>query len=210
MTPLDAAVDARPKSARTRERILDAGAYVLSRKGYAATFLGDIASHAKCQTSAIYYYFESRETLLDEVIWLGIHRVHTHVAQTIQDLPSSTDPLDVILIGVEAHLRFVLGQSDYTTASIRNSGQIPAAARSRQLAEEQSYIALWRGIFDAAARSGALHAGYDLRLVRMLVLGALNWTTEWWQEGGESLDTLVENARTLIGRGLRPAPRTQD
>jgi len=46
--------DQESKSARTRKRILDAAAYVLSRKGYAGTRLSDVAELAKLQTPAIY------------------------------------------------------------------------------------------------------------------------------------------------------------
>ena len=57
------------KSARTRERILDAAAHVLSRKGYAGTRLTDVADQAGLQAPAIYYYFPSREDLIEEVMW---------------------------------------------------------------------------------------------------------------------------------------------
>ena len=54
------------KSARTRQRILDAAAHVLSRKGYAGNRLADVAEHAELQAPAIYYYFSSREELVEE------------------------------------------------------------------------------------------------------------------------------------------------
>ena len=60
------------KSARTRERILDAAAHVLSRKGYAGTRLSDVADQAEIQAPAIYYYFPSRDDLVEEVMWSGI------------------------------------------------------------------------------------------------------------------------------------------
>ncbi len=50
------------KSARTRQRILDAAAHVLSVKGFAGgTRLSDVAEFAQLQAPAIYYYFSSRE-----------------------------------------------------------------------------------------------------------------------------------------------------
>src|SRR4051794_35543136 len=62
-TTKSAARGADPKSRRTRERILDAAAHVLSRKGYAGTRLGNIAEQAQLQAPAIYYYWPSREEL---------------------------------------------------------------------------------------------------------------------------------------------------
>ena len=42
------------KSQRTRARILDAAAHVLSAKGYAGTRLTDVAKYAELQAPAIY------------------------------------------------------------------------------------------------------------------------------------------------------------
>jgi TetR/AcrR family transcriptional regulator, cholesterol catabolism regulator len=45
--------EASAKSARTRQRILDAAAHVPSRKGYAGTRLSDVAGRAEIQPPAI-------------------------------------------------------------------------------------------------------------------------------------------------------------
>ena len=100
------------KSARTRERILDAAAQVLSRKGYAGTRLVDVADAAGVQAPAIYYYFASRDELVEEVMWAGAHRVRVHVEETIAALPAGATPLDRILAAVDAHVRYELQISD--------------------------------------------------------------------------------------------------
>ena len=45
----------------------------------------------------------------------------------------------------------------------------------------------------------------DPRMAQMLVLGALNWTAEWWDPRRASVDAIVSDAQTLI----RGAPKTQ-
>ena len=52
------------KSARTRMRILDAAAQVLSAKGYAGMRLSDVAKVADLQAPAIYYYFPDKDALV--------------------------------------------------------------------------------------------------------------------------------------------------
>jgi hypothetical protein len=39
-------------------------------------------------------------------------------------------------------------------------------------------------------------------VARMLVLGALNWTTEWWNPRRGSLDSVVRTAKSLVRNGL--------
>lgn len=191
------------KSARTRERILDAAAHVLSLKGYAGTRLSDIAEHAHLQAPAIYYYFPSREDVIEEVMWVGVARMRTHVRAALDALPPDAGPLDRIDVAVEAHLRYELEISDYTTAAIRNYGQLPEQIRSRALTEYSRYGDLWRALIADAKRAGELRDDLDPRVARMLILGALNWAAEWWNPRRGSLRTVVHTAQSIVRHGLR-------
>ena len=194
--------DAGSKSARTRERILDAAAHVLSRKGYAGTRLSDVADQAEIQAPAIYYYFPSRDDLIEEVMWTGIARMREHMARVLAAMPSGADPLARIDAAVEAHLRYCLEISDYTTASIRNAGQVPENIAIRYAAEASQYGDMWRKLLQDAENAGLLRPALDPMAARMMVLGALNWAAEWWNPRRGSLDTVVRTAQSLVRHGL--------
>lgn len=194
------------KSARTRTRILDAAAHVLSVKGYAGTRLTDVAEYAELQAPAIYYYFPSREDLIEEVMWVGIADMRTHVLEVLDAVDPGESPMNRILVAVEAHLRHELQISDYTTASIRNAGQLPLNIRSRQQAEEAKYGRIWQKLFKDAADEGLIRADLDVKTARMLVMGALNWAAEWWNPRRGSLDSVVATAQSFVLTGLSPTP----
>ena len=193
------------KSALTRSRILDAAARVLSERGYAGLRLADVADVAELQAPAIYYYFPSREDLIEEVMWAGIADMREHVAAVLDDVPDGTSALDRLLIAAEAHLRHELEISDYTTASIRNAGQIPPQMRKRQILEEERYGDIWRRLINNVAREGVLRPELDLYIAQMLVLGALNWAVEWWNPRRGSVEAVVLNAQSIIRHGLAEA-----
>jgi TetR/AcrR family transcriptional regulator, cholesterol catabolism regulator len=199
------AVESESKSARTRARILDAAAHVLSVKGYAGTRLSDVAEYAEIQAPAIYYYFPSRDDLIEEVMYAGIADMSRHLHEVLDALPPDTAAMDRITAAVEAHLRHELELSDYTTASIRNSGQIPELLRGRQLKEEDRYGRIWRRLIDDAVADGEIRADLDPRMAQLLVLGALNWTAEWFDPRRASVEAVVKNAQSLVRHGLRPA-----
>jgi TetR/AcrR family transcriptional regulator, cholesterol catabolism regulator len=198
--------DGVSKSARTRSRILDAAAHVLSVKGYAGTRLSDVAEYAELQAPAIYYYFASREDLIEEVMYAGIADMRNHLQCVVNALPRDNSPMDKILAAVEAHLRHELELSDYASASIRNAGQIPERLRARQLKEEAAYGRIWRRLFDEARAAGQLRDDLDARHAQLLVVGALNWSVEWFDPRRSSVDTIVSNAQVLVRNGLSPAP----
>ena len=202
--------DAGSKSVRTRERILDAAAHVLSRKGYAGTRLSDVAGQAEIQPPAIYYYFPSRDDLIEEVMWSGIAHMREHMARVMAALPPEADPLDRIDAAVEAHLRYALEISDYTTASIRNAGQVPEAIAVRHTAEASQYGDMWRKLLQDADNAGLLRPDLDPMAARMLVLGALNWAAEWWNPRRGSLDAVVRTAQSLVRHGLGAVPAAGD
>lgn len=192
----------------TRSRILDAAARVLSEHGYAGLRLTDVAAAADLQAPAIYYYFPSREELIEEVMWSGIADMREHVASVLDGIADGTPALDRLLLAAEAHLRHELEISDYTTAAIRNAGQVPQEIRKRQILEEERYGDIWRRLINDVAREGVLRPDLDLYIAQMLVLGALNWAVEWWNPRRTPVDAVVENAQSIIRHGIaEPTPR---
>jgi AcrR family transcriptional regulator len=194
------------KSQRTRARILDAAAHVLSQKGFAGTRLTDVAEYAELQAPAIYYYFPSREDLIEEVMYCGISDMRTHLQGTLDALPDGTTAMEKIMAAVDAHLRHELELSDYTTASIRNSGQIPEHLRTRQKKEEAAYGRIWQKLFSDAIADGDIRADLDPRMARLLVMGALNWAAEWWDPRRGTVEAIVANAQILVRSGLSSPP----
>ncbi|MEE1764898.1 MULTISPECIES: TetR/AcrR family transcriptional regulator [unclassified Streptomyces] len=190
------------KAAATRNRILAAAARTLSLKGYSATRLADIAERAGVRPPAVYYYFSSREELIAEVMAVGQLRLREHVETALAALPDDTPPMDRICAAVEAHLRVELDLSDFATAVSRNSGQLPEDIRARLRADSGAYFDLWRDLLARARAAGAIRNDIDLRAARMLVMGALNWTPEWWNPRQGSLTGVIRTAQSLVRHGL--------
>ena len=193
---------AESKSALTRARILDAAARVLSARGYAGLRLTEVAADAEIQAPAIYYYYASKDELVEEVMWAGIADMREHVVAALSALPDGSPPVDRLLAATEAHLRHALEISDYTTASIRNAGQVPDSIRKRQIVEEERYGEVWRRLINDLAREGRLRPELDLYIAQMLILGALNWAVEWWTPRRGPLEAVVANAQSLIRHGI--------
>ena len=168
------------KSARTRERLLRAAAVVLARRGYAGSRLSDIAEEAKVQAPAIYYYYASREDLIEEVMHVGAAAMLSHLQEAMDSLPDGTAQHVRIATAVEAHLRNELELSDYARAIIRNGNQLPDAVGRRARENIAAYNDIWRGLISDLDAAGQLREGLDSTVARMIILGALNWAAEWF------------------------------
>ncbi len=72
------------KSDRTRQRILDTAAQEFRRRGYAGTKVNDIAAAANMRAASIYYYFESKDQLFEEVLEIGLRLVFEAVRKAVE------------------------------------------------------------------------------------------------------------------------------
>jgi AcrR family transcriptional regulator len=69
------------KSEQTREKLFQTAMKLISTKGFEATTMRDIAAKASVAPGAIYYYFESKESLINEYY----EKSHTEHAAVMRD-----------------------------------------------------------------------------------------------------------------------------
>lgn len=190
------------KSARTRERILAAAARVFRDRGYAGATLGMIAAAAGLQAGSLYYHFDSREMLVDTVMTEGTRRVHAAACRRLAALSPDTPPLRRLAVLIETHLEMALSAGDTTSAMIKLIWQVPADIRDRQLAEQRAYGALWRRTLQEAREAGEIRDDLNLSVVRMAILGALNWAADWYRPGGDPPARIAHDVVAMALHGL--------
>ena len=198
------------KSERTRQRILDAAARTFRDKGYAATTLNDIANAARLRAGSIYYHFESKEQILEEVFDIGIKRISDAVLRDVGALPDDAPPSEKIRVGMETHLRTLLQHGPYASANIRVFGQSPRSVQLKTMRLREVYEDFWRDLFTEAREAGEIERNFDLSLIRMFLFGALNWTVEWYKPGKRTLSEFAEEVWTVLFHGVGSNPATHD
>jgi len=171
------------KSDRTRQRILDTAAQEFRQRGYAGTKVNDIAQAASMRAASIYYYFESKDQLFEEVLEIGLRQVFDAVRKAVDAVPASRGHRARLLAAMEAHLAMLHEYGDYSSANIRNFGQTPVDIQERQMASRNAYGEYWRELLTAAQDAGGVRRDVNLSLLRMYLFGAMNWTLEWVKPG---------------------------
>ncbi len=171
------------KSDRTRRRILDTAAQEFRQRGYAGTKVNDIAYAANMRAASIYYYFESKDQLFEEVLEIGLKLVFDAVRKAVEGVPPSGGHRARLLAATEAHLAMLHEYGDYSSANIRNFGQTPVEIQERQMGLRNAYGEYWRDLLLAAQQAGAIRPEANLSLLRMFLFGAMNWSLEWVKPG---------------------------
>ena len=184
----------------SRTRILDAAAALFRDQGYAAVSLRAIAGAAGMQSGSMYYHFGSKEEIVTEVLNMGIERVHDQVSTTIATLPVDADAATLIRTGIRNHLKALFAFGAYTSANVRIYGQVPASARQGNLAVRRRYEGLWDDILGRAKARGGVQGEIDLAAFRLLLIGSLNATLEWFDPKRGRVEDLAEcYADILLG-----------
>jgi AcrR family transcriptional regulator len=162
------------KGARTRLRILDAGARVLGERGYAATRLSDIAEVAGLQTGSLAFHFKSKHDLLEAVLRHGFDTGLDQVRNAVEVLGPAAGPAARVAAAIGEHLDALDARGDYASALLRTMDQFPADVRHRLRDLDRDYVDYWRSLLESARDAGELPARTDTALLARLALGALN------------------------------------
>jgi TetR/AcrR family transcriptional regulator, cholesterol catabolism regulator len=192
------------KSDRTREQILHAAAKLFREQGFAATTLRQIAVRAKLKAGSIYYYFSSKNEILDEVLELGIQVVFDAVRQTVDALPEDASGRERIEAASEAHLYTLLKYSDFTSANFRIYGQVSKAARRRNRNIRRAYTDYWKALLGNAQEAGEIAADVDLTLTRLFLLGSMNGAVEWYDDRKTPIAVLARKLCATLFDGVAP------
>lgn len=194
-----------PKSVKSRDAILESAAKLFRKQGYSATTLRQIAAVARIEAGSIYYYFDSKEAILDEVLDRGLRHVFESVKAAVLGA-GKTSHRRRIALAIEAHLMALLETSDFTSANIRIYGQLPEHLKKTQRPLRRAYANYWDRLFLGARRAGEIRADIEIVPLRIFVLGALNWTIEWFKlDSKDAVRKLAGRTELLIFEGIEKA-----
>jgi len=158
---------------------LDAAARLFRERGYHATSMRDIAKAVGMLSGSIYYHFASKEEMLLAVYEEGERRVAEAVDAAVA---GESDPWQRLEAACAAHLAVLIAHRDFTQVMIRTLPQEAGAVGPRIRDLRRDYEQRFRNLIDDLT----LPPEIDRRYLRLLLVGALNWSQVWYRSGGDS------------------------
>lgn len=183
----------RPSRANRREELLAKAAELFATRGFDGTSMRDIASAVDMLPGSLYYHFASKEELL-----LTIHdRVVSDMFARVEGaLAEAEDPWDRLERAAVAHLEGLLEYGTIVTIISPNFPREHAELNRLLTAHRDRYEAMFRDLVDALA----LRPGIDRRLLRLQLLGALNWVPVWYAPGGAATPETIARGFVAVLR----------
>ncbi|MGH8676579.1 MAG: hypothetical protein ACREVG_20000, partial [Burkholderiales bacterium] len=156
-----------------------------------------IAEACEMLPGSLYCHFAAKEELLIAVYETGVRAIVEALRAAVA---REAGPWERLEAASAAHLETVLRRSDYAQVLIRVLPEDvpPVAARLRALRAE--YERAFRELVAALP----LPAGTDRRTLRLMLLGALNWSRFWFDPAGR------ETPKSLARKFVNLLKETQD
>lgn len=183
-----------------RGDIVRAAGRLFAEKGYAATTIRDIAGAVAMQSGSPFYHFKTKHDMLRAVVLEGMGAIDAAVAQAAQTGKSPRATFEAML---RAHLDQLLGEEgrDFAATLLHESRHLDPAAQAEVVALKDRYEAMWQKALKDLKRAGLI--ADDSHVARLFLLGALNWTVQWYRPaGGKSVAQIARQLSSLL---LKPA-----
>ena len=107
----------------------------------------------------------------------GVQQITDAVRAAIGDI---ADPWERLEAACVAHMEAILHDDDYAQVVVRvRPGDVPVAHESLIELRNQ-----YEGVFAGLIRDLPLPRSADRRVMRLMLMGAMNWSQVWYRPGG--------------------------
>lgn len=182
-----------PRADNRLPQLLDEAARLFGERGFHGTTIRDVVRGVDMLPGSLYYHFAAKEDLLAAVYTEGVRRIAERVNAAIA---KRSDPWQRLTAACVAHLEALLDEGDYAQVIVRvRPGDVPEAAEQLTALRDR-YESLFVELIDALP----LRPGIDRRNLRLMLLGALNWSQTWYRPGRDDPRVVAKNFVALLRR----------
>ncbi len=156
------------------------------------------------KAGSLYYHYASKQSLLEAVLDKSITELSLAVSPYLECGPSTQSYRDRVGQAIRAHLEATMLLGNYAAASRRLLAEVPPGVRARHERARQRLGAKWRKLLEEARAAGEIRGDLNLSLVRLFLVGAVNFANEWYDPAGSSLAEVAGALTEMLFSGLAP------
>jgi TetR/AcrR family transcriptional regulator, cholesterol catabolism regulator len=172
-----------PLVSERREEILALAAQIFADKGYASTTVREIADAAGILSGSLYHHFDSKESMLDEIMHGFLDHI---VAQYQTTVDKGGPPLEVLRALVQEAFTSLGGNPAALAVMINEFNflvQFPRFAYLREGAEETER--LWVGVIEDGMGAGVFRSDMDPRMIYRFMRDSIWISVRWYRPDGK-------------------------
>ena len=177
-----------PDDSIRRQELLSSAARLFRDVGYPRATVRDIAKAVGIQSGSIFYYFKTKEDILVDVMEAAMQTFVGAAQRALREASTPETKLRELFVG---HLKALHGSSDETAVVLSEWRNLSAKSRRKIVKLRDQVDSMWDEALRDASAAGLVRG--DLRLLRLAMLGSLNWSLQWYApKGGLSIEELAD------------------
>jgi AcrR family transcriptional regulator len=188
-----------PTGVARKELIVRAAAKVFADKGFSNATVRDIADEADMLSGSLYYYFDSKEAMVEEVLASYLDLTVTGYRRAAEDIEDPVEALhELIAVALRGIVQYraevTILQNDWH--SVRPLEAV--ATRQREVEE------IWLSTLRRGVDVGAFRAELDARMVYRTLMGAIQAVIRWFDPRGKvTIDDVIAVMSSVLLDGIR-------
>ncbi|MGI5241994.1 TetR/AcrR family transcriptional regulator [Dactylosporangium sp. CA-139066] len=188
-----------PTGLARKEVIVRAAAKVFAEKGFSNATVRDIADEADMLSGSLYYYFDSKEAMVEEVLagYLDVTvRGYQRAADELEDpVEALRELISLALHGlVQYRAEVTILQNDW-----HNIRPIESIGRRQRDVEK-----IWLSTLERGIAANVFRSDLDVRMVYRTLMGAIQAVIRWFDPRGKvSVDDVIEVQSSILLDGIR-------
>lgn len=192
---IDKTEDGPYRSDNRRQELMASAAHLFNQRGYDATSMRDIAKEAGMLAGSMYYHFPSKDDLIIATYEEGTRLITEAVVEAIDGVHEPWERLEKAAI---AHMNTLFGGNNFSILLCADISRTAPPLRIRLIESRDSYDSLFMELIEALP----LPSDVDPTLLRLSLLGSLNWSSSWYRPGGQTPTQIGALFVKLIREGL--------
>lgn len=167
--------EAKPRDRRKLQIILRSAARVFHDKGFEGASIRDISRHSGISLSGLYYYVESKQSLL----YLIQKHTFTRVVEQLEArLAAASAPDERLRLLIRNHLDYFLLHPTEMKVLSHEDEVLEGSYKKEVAALKRRYYELTRAIF-AELRASGQARNLNPRVAVLTLFGMMNWVYTW-------------------------------
>ncbi|NDK88101.1 TetR/AcrR family transcriptional regulator [Gordonia desulfuricans] len=186
-----------------REELLTTASRMFAEQGLRSTTVRDIADAAGILSGSLYHHFDSKESMVDEILRGYLDKLFTRYQEIAASGLSATDTLQQLVVA-----SFESIDADRNAVAIYQDEAKRLASQERfaYLGERNTeFRDLWRTVLTRGVADGEFRSDLDVELVYRFLRDTVWVAVRWYRPGGSlSVDDIAKQYLSVVLDGILP------
>ncbi|MCK8823592.1 TetR/AcrR family transcriptional regulator [Fuchsiella alkaliacetigena] len=182
-----------------KELVMQAALELFSEQGYHETSVSEIAQRAEVAKGTVYWYFESKEQLFQEIMLSGLDNLYNRIAEQVTTVGGAVEKLEIV---VELFLDFFEQNQELARMYNESTNTVSQRFKEQMHLIRENYLDLISQIISNGIEEGSFRADLKTEPMAQILLGMISAFNPICQSDELILASKAEHILEIFLRGI--------